>query len=195
VLSRLFCSRTRAAHSREARKSARANLFTKCSDFLLRSSLSIRSTRARHLSRAPSRAALSLEITVAPSHLSPTLQRTLPAGFIAWALDPVAHSIGLARCAHERPRLRCLAGPSPQANIDRRPHHPRQDIETRQSLPARSVRSGRVGHTDQAEELGSSRAQALARSGQEAAASNLGNSSNSRFGQRCCLEAALDPDQ
>jgi Transposase len=75
------------------------------------------------------------------------------------------------RCVHERPRLRRLAGASPQADLDRRSHHPRQDIEARQSLPARSICSGRMGCTDQTQELGSSRAQAVARGGQEAAAS------------------------
>src|SRR6266702_2737868 len=33
------------------------------------------------------------------------------------------------RCVLQRPRLRRLAGPCPQADIDRGPHHPRQDIE------------------------------------------------------------------
>ena len=33
------------------------------------------------------------------------------------------------RCVLQGPRLRRLAGPCPQADLDRRPHHPRQDIE------------------------------------------------------------------
>jgi len=67
--------------------------------------------------------------------------------------------------------LRRLAWPRSQADIDRRPHHPRQDIQARQSLPARAVRAGGLGRADQAEELGAPRAQALDRGGQEAAAS------------------------
>ena len=62
-------------------------------------------------------------------------------------------------------------GTRTQADLDRRPHDPRQDIETRQSLPARSVRAGGVGCVDQAEELGTPRAQALARGSEEAATS------------------------
>jgi hypothetical protein len=45
------------------------------------------------------------------------------------------------------------------------------DTEARQSLPACSARSGRVGSTNQAKKLASSRAQVVARGGQEAAAS------------------------
>ena len=91
-------------------------------------------------------------------------------------------------CVHERPRLCCLAGPGPQANLNRRPHHPRQDIETWESLPARSVRSGRVGRIDQAEELGSSRAQALARNGQEAATSQCSRYRARQQARPHCLE-------
>ena len=43
--------------------------------------------------------------------------------------------------------------PCSQADIDRRPHHPGQDIEAWQSLPARSVRAGGLGCSDPAEEL------------------------------------------
>ena len=75
------------------------------------------------------------------------------------------------RCFHQRSRLRCLAGLGPQADVDRRPHHPRQDIQAGQSLPARSVRAGGLGRVDQAEDLGALWAQALDRGGQEAAAS------------------------
>ena len=39
-----------------------------------------------------------------------------------------------------------------RADLDRRPHNPRQDIQTRQSLPARSVCPGGLGRTDQADE-------------------------------------------
>jgi hypothetical protein len=92
------------------------------------------------------------------------------------------------RCVHERPRLRRLAGPSPQANLDRRPHHPRQDIETRQSLPACSVHSGRVGCTDQAEELAAPRPQAVARGGQEAAASQRPRHRARQQARPHCLE-------
>jgi len=59
----------------------------------------------------------------------------------------------------------------PQANLDRRPHHPWQDFQTRQSLPACLVRAGRMGCADQAEELAAPRPQAVARGGQETAAS------------------------
>ena len=75
------------------------------------------------------------------------------------------------RSVLEGTRLRRLARPRSQADIDRRPHHPGQDIQARQSLPARPVRAGGLGRADQAEELGAPRAQALDRGGQEAAAS------------------------
>ena len=55
------------------------------------------------------------------------------------------------------------AGPRAQADLDWRPHHPRQDIEARQPLRARSIRASSVGRADQATELGASRAQALDR--------------------------------
>jgi transposase len=70
----------------------------------------------------------------------------------------------------QRPLFRCLAGARPQANLDARPHHPRQHIETRKSLPPRSVRSGGLGRIDQAKELRALRAQVLARGGEKAAA-------------------------
>ena len=51
--------------------------------------------------------------------------------------------------------LRRLARPCSQADIDWRPHHPGQDIQARQSLPARPVRAGGLGRADQeAQELG-----------------------------------------
>ena len=43
-----------------------------------------------------------------------------------------------------------LAGPRAQADLDWRPHHPRQDIEAGQPLPARSIRASSVGRADQA---------------------------------------------
>ena len=46
-----------------------------------------------------------------------------------------------------------LAWTGAQADLDRRPHHPRQDIQARQSLPARPIRASGVGRADQAEEL------------------------------------------
>jgi transposase len=72
--------------------------------------------------------------------------------------------------------------------LDWRPHHPGQDIETRQSLPARSVRSGRVGFTDQAKELGSSWAQAMARGGQKAAPSQRPRHRARQQARPHCLE-------
>jgi transposase len=55
-----------------------------------------------------------------------------------------------------------------QADLDRGPHHPRQDIQAWQSLPAGSVRAGGMGRADQAEELGTPRAQVVDRGGQQA---------------------------
>ena len=51
-----------------------------------------------------------------------------------------------------------------------RPHHPGQDIQTRQPLPACPVCAGGLGGADQAQELGAPWAQALDRGRQEAAA-------------------------
>src|SRR5437899_2373830 len=76
----------------------------------------------------------------------------------------------------------------PQANLDWRPHHPWQDIETRQSLPACSVRSGRVGCTDQAKKLAASWAQAVARGRQEAAASQRPRHRARQQARAYCLE-------
>src|SRR5882762_6927040 len=42
----------------------------------------------------------------------------------------------------QRPRLRRLARTGAQANLDGRPYDPRQNLQARQSLPARSVRAG-----------------------------------------------------
>src|SRR5713101_5894744 len=71
----------------------------------------------------------------------------------------------------EGPRLRRLAWTGAQADLDGGPYNPRQDIEARQSLPARPVRAGGMGRADQAEDLGAPWAQALDRGSQEAAAS------------------------
>jgi len=49
----------------------------------------------------------------------------------------------------QRPRLRRMAWTGPRANLDRRPHDPRQLIETRKSLFARPVRSGCLGRVGQ----------------------------------------------
>jgi transposase len=79
-------------------------------------------------------------------------------------------------------RLRRVAGPCPQTVLDGRPHGPWQDIQTRQSLSARALRSGRLGRADQVEELGALRAQTLDRGGQEAAAPQCA-------GDRACQQA------
>ena len=55
-------------------------------------------------------------------------------------------------CVHEGPGLCRLAGARSQADLDRGPHHPGQDIQAGQSLPAGSVRAGGMGRADQAEE-------------------------------------------
>ena len=78
------------------------------------------------------------------------------------------------RSVREGPRLRRLARPRSQADIDRGPHDPGQDIQARQSLPARPVRAGGLGRADQAEELGAPRAQALDR-GEAAASQRAGD--------------------
>jgi transposase len=76
------------------------------------------------------------------------------------------------RCVLEGPRLRRLARPGAEADLDRRPHDPRQHIEARQSLSARPVRAGGVGRVGQArEEVGALWAQVVDRSSQEATAS------------------------
>ncbi len=67
----------------------------------------------------------------------------------------------------ERPRLRRLARTGAEADIDRRPHDPRQDIKARQSLPARAVRASRVGYAGQGKVLRALWPQILDRSRQE----------------------------
>ena len=61
----------------------------------------------------------------------------------------------------------------PEADFDRGSHDPGQDIEARQSLPARPVRAGSMGRAceGQADQMGRPRAQALDRGCQEAVAS------------------------
>ena len=66
--------------------------------------------------------------------------------------------------------LRRLARTGAQADLDGRPHDPRQNLQARQSLPARSVRAGGMGCAGQDKELGTLRAQILDRSRQEAVA-------------------------
>ena len=67
----------------------------------------------------------------------------------------------------ERPRLRGLAWTGAEADIDRRPHDPRQYIKARQSLPARAVRASRVGCAGKGKVLGALWPQILDRSRQE----------------------------
>jgi hypothetical protein len=75
------------------------------------------------------------------------------------------------RCVHERPRLRRLAGARPQADLDRRPHHTWQDIETRNRyLRVLFVQAAWVVLITP-KSWQPPRPQAVARSGQEAAAS------------------------
>jgi transposase len=61
-------------------------------------------------------------------------------------------------CVRQGPRLRSLAGAGPEADLHGVSHDPGQDIQARQSLPARAVRSSRLGRLDQAKELGALRA-------------------------------------
>src|SRR6478672_8912007 len=70
-------------------------------------------------------------------------------------------------------RLCRMARASSEANLDRGPHDPRQNIEAGQSLPARSVRTGSMGRSCKSEtdQMARPRAQALDRGRQEAAAS------------------------
>ncbi len=78
----------------------------------------------------------------------------------------------IGRCVLEGARLRRLARVGAKADIDRRPHDPRQHIEARQSLSTRPVRSGRLGRLGQAraEAVGALRAQVVDRGSEEAAA-------------------------
>ena len=69
------------------------------------------------------------------------------------------------RCVLQGPRLCRLAGIGSKADLDRRPHDPRQDIQARQSLPACPVRAGGMSCADQAEELAAPRPQTLDRRG------------------------------
>jgi len=56
----LFCSRSRAAYSREESKADNDNLSTKCSGLLLRSSFAILAARTRHLISVARMAAFSV---------------------------------------------------------------------------------------------------------------------------------------
>ncbi|MGY4330962.1 transposase [Bradyrhizobium sp. LB7.2] len=76
-------------------------------------------------------------------------------------------AIGTGDVFSKRPRLRRLAWTGAEADIDRRPHDPRQDIKARQSLPARAVCAGRVGCAGQGQGLGALWPQILDRSRQE----------------------------
>jgi transposase len=77
-----------------------------------------------------------------------------------------------------------LARARAQADFDRGSHDPGQDIEARQSLPARPVCAGSMGRSceGQADPMGRPRAQALDRGRQEAVASQ-------RAGDRACQQA------
>ena len=69
-------------------------------------------------------------------------------------------------------RLCRMARVGSEANLDRGPHDPRQNIEAGQSLPARPVRAGGMGRSCKSEtdQMARPRAQALDRGRQEAAA-------------------------
>ena len=69
----------------------------------------------------------------------------------------------------QRARLRRLARHRAEADLDRRSHDPRLDLQARQQIPTQVVRAGRVGRARQADELGAARPQELDRSRQEAA--------------------------
>jgi hypothetical protein len=77
------------------------------------------------------------------------------------------------RCILQRPRLCRLAGARPAPDVDRGPHDSGQDIQARQSLPARPVRAGSLGRAGEGEaaHVGAPRAQALDRGRQETVAS------------------------
>jgi transposase len=76
------------------------------------------------------------------------------------------------RRVFQGPRLRGLARTGAEADVDRRPHDPRQHIKTWQSLSAHAVRSGRLGRVgqDQARGMGALRAQVVDRGGEAAPA-------------------------
>src|SRR5215471_18519035 len=78
-------------------------------------------------------------------------------------------------CVRQRPRLRGLAWPGAEANLDGRSHDPRQDIKAWQSLSARPVRSGGLGGAgqDRAKALVALWARDLDRGGQQAPASQV----------------------
>ncbi len=76
------------------------------------------------------------------------------------------------RRVFQGPRLRGLARTGAETDVDRRPHHPRQHIQARQSLSAHAVRSGRLGRVGQswARGVGALRAQIVDRGGEAAPA-------------------------
>jgi len=62
------------------------------------------------------------------------------------------------RGVYEGPRLCRLARACTATDVHRGPHHLGQDIQARQSLPARLVRASSLGRADQADELAPTRA-------------------------------------
>jgi transposase len=88
-------------------------------------------------------------------------------------IGPIISSAMVAASRQRRrvfqgPRLRGLARIGAEADVDRRPHDPRQRIKTWQSLSAHAVRSGRPGRLgqDQARGMGALPAQIVDRSGE-----------------------------
>ena len=79
-------------------------------------------------------------------------------------------AIGTGDVFCQGPRLRRLARPGAQADLDRGSHHPRQDLQARQQVPADAVRAGRPRRAAEARQLGALRPQALDRGGRQAAA-------------------------
>ncbi len=92
-------------------------------------------------------------------------------------IGPIISSAMVGRGRHrrgvlKRPRLWRLARAGTETNLNRRPDNPRQHIKARQSLSARSLRSGRLGRPGQAraKAVGTLWAQILDRGGEEATA-------------------------
>jgi hypothetical protein len=89
----------------------------------------------------------------------------------AWQIGAlIGFAAGVIPDPGQGPGLRGLARARASPDIHRRPHHPRQDLQTRQPLPACPIRASGVGCADQAADLAASRAQALDRGRQKAAA-------------------------
>jgi hypothetical protein len=81
------------------------------------------------------------------------------------ALCPILCSVQVFGCRHDsdgfaKGRDFRMAWIGSEANLDRGPHHPGQDIEARESLPARSVRAGSLGcaREGEADQMGGPRA-------------------------------------